>query len=196
MFGSNIIMNELNDEQLLEDIKSWNQLAFDVIFERWKDKIYSYLWTFLNYNEEDALDVSTSVFIKIYRYAREKDILNFKSFVYRTAHNEAINFIRLKKSEDKGQFNDDKLDVVSTVWWFQQELNNEYKNKVVQKLLKKLDEKYREVVYLYYFENKDYQEIAQIIWSNKNSIWTLLSRAKTKLQELIQKYKLQDDLIW
>ncbi|MEI7918995.1 MAG: sigma factor-like helix-turn-helix DNA-binding protein [bacterium] len=52
-------------------------------------------------------------------------------------------------------------------------LDTDYKKLLVQTYLSTLDEKYRSVLYLVYYENKSYDEIAAIQQSNKNSIGTL-----------------------
>jgi DNA-directed RNA polymerase specialized sigma subunit len=49
-------------------------------------------------------------------------------------------------------------------------LNTEFKQAIMMKYLSQLDENFRNVLYLYYYENKTYDEIAQIISSNKNSV--------------------------
>ena len=47
----------------------------------------------------------------------------------------------------------------------------------------KLPSKYRDVVYLYYYEGYSAVEIGRILDKNTNTIYTLLARAKNKLKE-------------
>ena len=47
----------------------------------------------------------------------------------------------------------------------------------------KLPSKYRDVVYLYYYEGYSAAEIGRILDKNTNTIYTLLARAKNKLKE-------------
>lgn len=46
-----------------------------------------------------------------------------------------------------------------------------------------LPEKYREAVYLYYYEGYTAVEIAHILKKNKNTVYTLLTRSKQLLRE-------------
>ena len=46
-----------------------------------------------------------------------------------------------------------------------------------------LPQKYRDVVYLYYYENYTAPEISQILGKNVNTIYTLLTRSKQLLRE-------------
>ncbi len=46
--------------------------------------------------------------------------------------------------------------------------------------------KYREVVLLYYFEHKSYDEISDILQKPPGTIATLLNRAKKQLKQTIE----------
>ena len=75
-------------------------------------------------------------------------------------------------------------------------ITDDYKRNLLKTLLNRLEPKYKEVIILYYFEEKDYNEIAQIFWTTKNTVWSWLKRAKDKLKEIIEKdKKLKDALI-
>ena len=57
--------------------------------------------------------------------------------------------------------------------------------KVVNQALKNIDEKYREVIILRYFEHKEYEEISDILKIPVGSVGTLLHRGKKQvLREL------------
>jgi RNA polymerase sigma factor (sigma-70 family) len=62
-----------------------------------------------------------------------------------------------------------------------------YEQWVFAKYLAALPDKEREIVYLYYHEDKSYEEIADIVGSNKNTVWTLLSQAKKKIYAMAGK---------
>ncbi|MEI8253905.1 MAG: sigma factor-like helix-turn-helix DNA-binding protein [bacterium] len=57
-----------------------------------------------------------------------------------------------------------------------------------------MDEKFRDVLYLYYYEEKSYDEIADIIESNKNSVGTMISNGKKALKEKIKDEKILEEL--
>lgn len=46
-----------------------------------------------------------------------------------------------------------------------------------------LPERYRDVVYLHYYEEYTAPEIARVLGKNVNTVYTLLSRAKQMLRE-------------
>ncbi len=53
---------------------------------------------------------------------------------------------------------------------------------VLQAVLE-LDENYRNAVYLHYYEGYTAEEIAALMKKNKNTVYTLLARAKARLKE-------------
>ena len=63
-------------------------------------------------------------------------------------------------------------------------VNDEYRKEALYQCLEHLSPEHREVLYLYFFDQKDYNQIADLIGSNKNSVGTMISRAKKKLQSI------------
>jgi RNA polymerase sigma-70 factor (ECF subfamily) len=139
--------------------------AFELSYDKYKDKIYSYLWNILNYNSEDATNVLSDVFIKFYEYNKKQKIENPRSLLYKMAHNLAIDLIRTRKSEDKNSFDDAKLELVTDKADVCQkdDINTSYKQDLLRKIMLQLDKKHRESVYLYFYEQKSYDEIADIV---------------------------------
>jgi len=89
---------KLKDETLCEKVRGWDNQAFELLYDRRKDKIYSYIWNILNYNEDDSTNVLSDVFIKIFEYIKNYDVQNFKTLLYRIAHNTSVDRIRTNKS--------------------------------------------------------------------------------------------------
>jgi RNA polymerase sigma-70 factor (ECF subfamily) len=58
-------------------------------------------------------------------------------------------------------------------------------NRDVLEAVLKLPEKYKDVIYLFYYEGYTAVEIAKILGKNENTIYTWLSRAKAKLKEAL-----------
>lgn len=186
---------KLSDETLSERVKLWDNQAFEVLYDRYKDKIFSYIWNILNYNTDDASNVLSDVFIKIFEYCKINQIQNFKTLLYRFAHNTCVDWIRTNKSwfhvdEQKAQLREDIQDSIE-----KENLNTKFKQEIMMKYLSQLDEKFRNVLYLYYYECKSYDEISQIIWSNKNTVWTMIFNAKKELKQKIKDQKVLKELM-
>ncbi|KKQ50636.1 MAG: RNA polymerase sigma-70 factor, ECF subfamily [Candidatus Shapirobacteria bacterium GW2011_GWE1_38_10] len=62
-------------------------------------------------------------------------------------------------------------------------------NDYVTTILEKLKPDYKEVLILKFFEDKDYQEISDILQKPMGTVATLLSRAKIQFKEIYEKEK-------
>jgi RNA polymerase sigma-70 factor (ECF subfamily) len=142
-------------------------------------------------NREEAEDILQNVFVKAYRNIKTFDIeRKFSSWIYRIAHNEAINFLKKRNKKRFISWEDitagkDKMETKSEERspidvWIREESRIEMK-----KAVGKLSEKYRKVLELRYFSDKSYGQIAKIIGSPVNTVGTLINRAKKKLAEII-----------
>ena len=177
--------NILSDEKLLNEIKTWNTTLFEIIYARRSRKIFSYIVTLLNYNKEDANQILGDIFISLYEYNKDHDITSCKNFLYTTAHNKAVDLIK-KKSEEyvdqKMKYQVDTADIKH-----KENINLSYKQQLMSKYLAMLQPREKEIVHLYFYEDKSYEDIAQILGTNKNTIWTMLLQAKKKLREFVDR---------
>lgn len=55
----------------------------------------------------------------------------------------------------------------------------------MQEAVLSLPSKYKDIVYLYYYEGYHATEIAEMLGKNVNTIYTLLNRAREKLKEML-----------
>jgi RNA polymerase sigma-70 factor (ECF subfamily) len=178
------------DNELISLIKSGHLEIYDEIVERYEKKLFSYIYRLVG-NKEEAEDILQNVFVKAYRNIKTFDIeRKFSSWIYRIAHNEAINFL---KKRNKKKFiswedivsNKDKMDTKSEERspidiWIRKEASAE-----IKEALDMLPIKYKEVLVLRYFSEKSYEEIGRMIKSPVNTVGTLINRAKKKLAAVI-----------
>lgn len=61
--------------------------------------------------------------------------------------------------------------------------NQEYHD--VMKAVLSLPEKYRDAIYLYYYEGYSAAQIGKILHKNQNTVYTLLNRAKKQLRQIL-----------
>lgn len=176
---------DYSDNQLLKQLYQWDHEAYAILYERYKNKIYNYIWNFLNYDTDAAISITSDVFIKLFEYGQTKEIENFNAFAYKIARNLSINRIQKHKAETYIA-NDEQRDQLedTTAQWEKDQINKSFKEDIIQECLTHITSEQREVLYMYYHENKSYDDIAKVIWSNKNTIGTIILRAKKKLKEI------------
>lgn len=178
------------DRDIISEIKQGNKERFREIERRYHEKLYFYLRHLIGYQEETE-DVLQNVFIKAYEHLDSFDNRRaFSSWIYRIAHNEAINWIKKKNRRKTISWEDvisakDQLKVVSDEespqdTWIRKELRQE-----VREAMGELPAKYKEVLLLRFFFDRSYNEISEIIDRPRNTVGTLISRAKGQLIRIL-----------
>ena len=188
---------KLSDNELIILIRGKNPDLYAEIIERYQVKLFAYLFRLIG-NREEAEDLLQNVFIKAYRNINSYDTARkFSSWIYRIAHNEAVNFIKrryLKRFISWEDINSsrDKMEARSMddgpdeLWMKKESIEG------VGEAIEKLPLKYRQVLLLRYFSDKSYEEISEILGKPLNTVGTLINRAKKRLAgEIMENKKLQ-----
>ncbi len=176
----------LSDEQLVV-LALKDQAHFVTLVSRYKRRLFDYLKFFCRLSDDDVEDILQSVFIKIYYNLNDFDgDLKFSSWAYRIAHNEAVSFLRKKKKTT--DIICDFIENLPHISNLSEELDLTLEQKNVSQALCLMDEKYREVLLLKYFEQKDYKEISDILRKPMGTVATLINRAKKQFKDKYQIY--------
>jgi len=180
---------EKTDEQLVV-LSLKNQEYYWCLMTRYEDKLLHYILKISNFGREDAEDILQEVFIKVYENLNDFDTSwKFSNWIYRITHNITISAYRKKKVNPQ------------LVSWDYEGLNNliestsniekdAFQNlsyESILKIISRLPLKYKEVLILKFMENKDYQEISDILHKPMGTIATLIRRAKKVLQQELTK---------
>lgn len=172
----------LTDEQLIVEIRENNKELYSEVIRRYQVKLSHYLKKFFR-NQDELEDVLQEVFIKVYRNLYGFDIdKKFSSWIYRITHNEAIN--HLKKNYKKSiSLDEQEWEIVDEKFDLNDHIDNKQLREKVTAGLMELKEKYREPLILYYFEQKSYEEISDILRLPRSTVGVLIMRGKEKLKE-------------
>jgi len=178
-------LSKINDEELARKVQKGDKQSFNLLVSRYSEKIFRYAKRFL-YNPEDAEDATQDVFLKTYENIQSFNTnKRFSPWIYRVAHNTFINIIRKKKRE-KIEFID--LDTVLPHFvshnTLEKDISDKFDLKLLENDIKKLSVKYREIIVLYYFEEKNYAEISDILNIPVSTVGVRLKRAKEKLTNI------------
>ncbi len=186
------------DEELALAMQSGELAAFTELMRRYEEKITRYLGHLVGSTE--APDISQETFLKVYHNIQSFDATRkFSSWVYRIAHNAGVNWLRRDGQMKRLTFSFD------TVWPASAEeerpifepadtgptLDSNYDQKEAlaraEELINKLDIKYREVLYLRYWEDFSYEQISESLRIPIATVGVRLKRAKEHLRlELAQ----------
>ncbi|MCF7843545.1 RNA polymerase sigma factor [Candidatus Gracilibacteria bacterium] len=173
----------LSDEEIVEQVRSKDREMYSIIIERYQHKLTRYV-THLVYDKDIALDIVQSTFIKAFINLNSFDTKKkFSSWIYRIAHNEAMNSIKKYKKEIKMP---EGFDFPSD-----EDITKDFEKKEniikVEKCLEKIPVLYSEPLSLFYLDEKTYEEISDILRIPMGTVATRISRAKIALKHICQK---------
>jgi RNA polymerase sigma-70 factor (ECF subfamily) len=184
---------ELSDFELVQ-LTLQNSANYKYLIEKYDNKLSRYIQRIIFINSEDSEDILQDVFIKAYKNLNGfNPKYKFSSWIYRIAHNEAISFLRSGKVRNNEIDNDVEEDIFETLASevnLEKEILIECNSKYVHKILSKLDDKYRDVLVLKFFEEKDYDEISDILHMSSGTVGSLISRAKDKFKQIVENEKI------
>ncbi|GHT70673.1 RNA polymerase subunit sigma-24 [Bacteroidia bacterium] len=161
-------LRKMTDEQLVVVYAEGNNSAFDILLNRHRSNIYSYIY-FIVRNRELAEDIFQETFVKAIitiKQGRYTENGKFRAWISRIAHNLIIDNFRQEKNEqtisnddcEVDLFNNSKLSdgTIEDMMVKEQILSD------VKKLIEYLPENQKEVLVLRYYQDLSFKEIADI----------------------------------
>lgn len=182
-------LNGCSDEELVSLYLSGNSSAFDVILNRYKSTVFTYLNYTLK-NQEQAEDAFQDVFMKVIMYlnaGKYQETGKFYNWLMRIVHNMLVDKHRRSKNETIVVSNDDsEIDIFNNpavavnenreIEMIDQQLLQDVKH-----LVTLLPETQREVLIMRYFDDLSFKEIAE---KTNCSINTALGRMRYAIMNL------------
>ena len=171
----------LSDEKLVVLYVNGENQAFDVLVERYKDRVYSYIYHSVK-NEDLADDIFQDTFVKAIttiNHGRYTENGKFLPWIFRIAHNLIIDSFRQEKSENTQSCDVEDVDILnrkdlseSTI---EEQIVTEQIYQAVKHLVHALPKSQRDVLTMRYYKNMSFKEIAE---STNVSINTALGRMR------------------
>ena len=158
---------------------------------RYEAKLLRYILRISNISQEEAEDVLQEVFIKVYFNLNSFDPdMKFSSWIYRITHNQVIsNFRKIKARVETVGFDvrDELIENIAAEFDIKAEIDDQLFRKKIEDFLNKIGSKYRDVLVLHLFEEKNSQEISDILKKRIGTVYSLISRGKKILKKELQK---------
>lgn len=181
-------LNLKTDEEIAVLVQGGNIEVFAELVSRYEDKLSRYARKFL-FDDEDAKDLVQDVFIKAYANIQSFEARQrFSPWIYRIAHNEFINAIKKRTRRETVSIFDFDLLLPHPVAKERadSEAERQELKRILDRSLEKIDIKYKEPLVLYYFEEMNYTEIAEILHIPVSTVGVRLQRGKVQLKKLVE----------
>ena len=191
----------MSDEELALLYVNGNNKAFDELLSRIQDKIFTYIMYMVK-DEEMANDLFQETFIKAITKMQNglyTDSGKFVFWVMRIAHNVIIDRYREIKGEhiiEPTKDNDlENLRGASVLDTYREsEMVNEQVKQDVKRLMNALPETQREVVYMRFFQQMSFKEIAEETGVSINTSLGRMRYALINLRKLTRQHRVNLNL--
>lgn len=144
--------------------------------------IYSYVG-----NKQIAEDLTQEVFVKCYQKLEQyQKKASIKSWLWRIAINHCKDYLRSWHYKHIVVSEEQAKNTLSSGKQVEDQVIQRYEDEQLVKTVMSLPDTYREVIYLFYFEELSIKEISYMINVNQNTIKTRLKRAKEILKKCLE----------
>jgi RNA polymerase sigma-70 factor (ECF subfamily) len=181
---------DANDDAMLVAAARRDRKAYARIVTRHAAPLRRYIRRVLGADAQSAEDVLQETFIKAYVNLNDyDDRRSFAPWIYRIAHNEAVNHLRRNSDRSRTIDGEDGAmllaHVADGVDWPERIAAGDAL-RLVRTALSGLTPRYRDVLVLRYLEEKSYDEISDILQLPPGTVATQIDRGVKKLRAILE----------
>ena len=172
-----------NITKLLTACKRGDQTAQMQVYQRYAKAMYQVAMRITGH-PDDAEDVMQEAFIKAFdKLDTFKATASFGAWLKRIVINEALSYLRKQRKFEDIENQNIAIEPEPVI-----ELNDKnVKIEVLMEAINRLKDNYRIAINLHFIEGYDYEEMTRILNLSYANVRTLVSRAKHKLKQILEK---------
>lgn len=169
--------NLYNENELLDRIARGDQLAFQLVFQEWYQRLVLYAERYLVPAGESE-EIVGEAFLKCWQRRTQFDALSkMKSFLYTTVHNMSLNAVRREKAHGTSALPENAMLAMESDPLDQAEIITAEVLGTLYRAIEQLPEKCREVVLLTYREGLTSGQIAERLGISVSTVTSQRARA-------------------
>ena len=161
-------LKQMTDDMLVTLYLKGNNSAFDILLNRHQDRLFNYIY-FLVRSREVAEDIFQETFVKAITTLQQGRYQNdgkFAAWITRIAHNLVIDQFRIERNENAISNDETEFDLLNDAKYAEGTIENKMVNeqilKDVRALIDELPDCQREVVFMRYYQDLSFKEIADM----------------------------------
>jgi RNA polymerase sigma-70 factor (ECF subfamily) len=185
--------DETPDTILVERSQRGDHAAFNTLVTRYRGKIYGLIYNMVR-NDSDAWDLAQDTFFKAWKALPRFEAQSaFFTWIYRIAHNVALDFLRARKIEGTVEFDEavEKNAAAGSITTPHgaprpdERLANTELGVRIRSALAELSNDHRTIIVLREVEGRSYEEIAEVVGCSIGTVMSRLFYARKRLQTLL-----------
>jgi len=179
--------NALADGELVQSALAGRESGFEELVRRYQRPIAAYVYRMLG-DYDAALDLTQEVFIKVYNsLGRYRSEFKFSTWIYKIAHNAAIDHLRRNTAREQTIFTSDgersEMVIESRRMSPEQESERNERCSEIETVVQMLPHAYRELIVLRHSHDLSYDEIAEVTGLPLGTVKNRLFRAREAMRE-------------
>lgn len=186
-------LTELSDAELLDRAKAQDQMAFVILYQRYRNALNAHVSRFLS-NREDIEDVCIKSFQKAFsRIGLYNGTYMFSTWLFRIGQNTAFDHLSRRRRKAANMpmqtiayDSDTSLDIPSEATSPEDSVISREEYDKWLTVIDLLEGDYKTVAKMFLLDNYGYQEIADALGMPLNTVKTKIHRARTKLMRMME----------
>jgi RNA polymerase sigma-70 factor (ECF subfamily) len=190
-------LKKMTDEMLVDLYAQGNNSAFDVLLNRYRKSIHSYIFYIVR-NHDLTEDIFQETFMKVImtiKQGRYTDNGKFKAWITRIAHNLVIDNFRQERNENTISNDEVEIDLLNDMKLcdsnVEDDMVQEQVYSDVKKLVKHLPDNQREVLEMRYYQDMSFKEIADITGVSINTALGRMRYAILNMRRMADENKIE-----
>ena len=183
-------------EDLAQKIAQGDQSAFAALYERYKNKVYNTVLSYLQ-NRNEAEEIAQDVFVEIHHSIHKfRGESSLNTWIYRIAVTKSLDFIKYKNRKKRfafltSIFEKDSTSLVVNPPEFVHPgvlLENQEKSAILFKAIHSLPDNQKTAFILARVEGLSHKEISEIMQVSVGSVESLLHRSRENLKKQLENF--------
>ncbi len=187
-------LNKKIENILFSRAQEGEEGSFEILFNNYYSKLCTYASIIVKYPDV-AEDIVQETFIKIWNHRASITInTTFKAYIYRSVHNNCINYLKNDKYRNKNNeiirheiMKQSELNLQNLDTEIVEKIVSEEFNKQFSRAVESLPQQCREVFLLCRNDKLTYSEVGERLDISINTVKTQMKRALLKLRDCLEK---------
>ena len=189
--------SHLTDDELVKMYANGSNEAFDSLLSRYKNKLFSYIF-YTVHDEDMANDIFQETFVKVITKLHQGKYVNsgkFSAWLMRIAHNVIMDWYRDHRTENIVEPNEENdLSNISSRDLMEANVENQYVNTQVMndvtRMMNQLPPTQREVVYMRFYQDMSFKEIAETTGVSINTSLGRMRYAVMNMRKMAREHQI------
>ncbi len=179
------------DHELIRNALAGDQDSYTKLMKKYHDPVFSLVFKIIH-DKEEIEDLVQETFIKAFSSLKSfNENYSFSTWIFKIASNNCIDFMRKKKLKTlsinvtlEQEDGETTIEIPDTNYETDRNIIDEQRRRIIQDAINSLPEKYRVVIQMRHQEEKNYDEISEILCMPIGTVKAHIFRAR----EMLNKY--------